>query len=149
MAIWQWLTKHATGIRRLVAACFFAAALALTLVSSFTHYAQTCTDQIARVGTVPTVRSCEPMSITAAPIIALLIGTVVLLLPDVSSVEIPGVVRIENQIKEQVRRQEELIGLVQNIRISQGQYTFIGLSEIAELLRRQPEKREDFERDDA
>jgi hypothetical protein len=89
------------------------------------------------------------MSITAAPIIALLIGAVVLLLPDVSSVEIPGVVRIENQIKEQVRRQEELIGLVQNIRISQGQYMFIGLPEIIEMLNRQPEKRQDFESDDA
>ena len=57
--------------------------------------------------------------------------------------------KIENQIKEQVRRQEELIGLVQNIRISQGQYTFIGLSEITELLKRQPKKRQDFESDDA
>jgi hypothetical protein len=134
-----------------VAACFFAAALVLILVSSFTHYAQICTDQIARVGTVPAVRSCEPMSITAAPIIALLIGAVVLLVRDVSSVEIPGVVRIENQIKEQARRQEELIGLVQNIRISQGQYTFIGLGlpEITELLKRLPEKREEFESDDA
>lgn len=130
-----------------MAACFFAAVLVLILVSSFTHYAQTCTDEIARVGTVPTVRSCEPMPITAAPIIVLLIGAVVLLLPDVSSVEIPGVVRIENQIKEQVRRQEELIGLVQNIRMSQGQYTFIGLSEIAEMLNRQQEKKRDFERD--
>jgi hypothetical protein len=98
---------------------------------------------------VPTVRSCDPISITAAPIIALLIGTVLLLLPDVSSVEIPGVVRIENQIKEQAKRQEELFRLVQNIKMSQGQYTFIGLSEIAELLRRQPEKRQDFESDDA
>jgi hypothetical protein len=91
------------------------------------------------------------MSITAAPIIALLIGAVVLLVRDVSSVEIPGVVRIENQIKEQARRQEELIGLVQNIRISQGQYTFIGLGlpEITELLKRLPEKREEFESDDA
>jgi hypothetical protein len=145
MTVWQRLTKHATGIRRLVAACFFAAALVLILVSSFTRYVQTCTDQIARVGTVPAVRSCEPMSITAAPIIVLLIGTVLLLLPDVSSVEIPGVVRIENQIKEQARRQEQLIGLVQNIRISQGQYTIIGLSEIAELLRRLPEKTEGFD----
>lgn len=132
-----------------MAAFFFGAVIALTLISYFTHYAQTCTDQIARVGAVPTVRSCDPMPITAAPIIALLIGTVVLLLPDVSSVEIPGVVRIENQIKEQAKRQEELIGLVQNIKMSQGQYTFIGLSEITELLKRQPEKRQDFESDDA
>jgi hypothetical protein len=139
------LTKHATGIRRLVAACLFAAALALTLISSFTHYAQACIDQIAGVGTVPTVRSCEPLAITAAPIIALLMGAVVLLLPDVSSVEIPGVVRIENQIKEHARRQEQLIGLVQNIKMSQGQYVFIGLAEITEMLNRQPEKRQDFE----
>lgn len=89
------------------------------------------------------------MSITAAPIIALLIGAVVLLLPDVASIEIPGIVRIESQIKEQTRKQDELIGLVQNIRMSQGQYTFIGLSEIVELLNRQPEKRQDFESDDA
>jgi hypothetical protein len=92
------------------------------------------------------------MSITAAPIMALLIGAVVLLLPDVSSVEIPGIVRIESQVKEQIRRQEELIGLVQNIRMSQGQYMFIGfpgLPEIVEMLNRQPAKRQGFESDDA
>jgi hypothetical protein len=89
------------------------------------------------------------MSITAAPVLALLIGAVVLLLPDVSSVEIPGIVRIENQIKEQASRQEELIGLVQNIRMSQGQYMFIGLQEIIDMLNRQQEKRQDFESDDA
>jgi hypothetical protein len=136
-----------------VAAFFFAAALVFIFVSNFTHYAQDCTDQIARVGTVPTIRSCGPMSITDAPIIALLIGAVMLLLPDVSSVEIPGIVRIENQIKEhedrQEKRQEELIGLVQNIRMSQGQYMFIGASDIIEMLNRLPEKNQDFESDDA
>jgi len=136
-----------------VAVCCFAAALALILVSNFTHYAQTCTDLIARVGTVPTVRSCGPISITDAPVIALFIGAVVLLLPDVSSVEVPGIVRIENRIKEQEekqeRRQEELIRLVQNIKMSQGQYTFIGVSELAEILKRLPKKGQDFESDDA
>jgi hypothetical protein len=89
------------------------------------------------------------MPITAAPVLVLLVCAVVLLLPDVSSVEIPGIVRIENQIKEQANRQEELLRLVQNINVSQAQYMFFGLQEIADMLNRQPEKRQDFESDDA
>jgi hypothetical protein len=89
------------------------------------------------------------MSITAAPVVVLLLGALLLLVPDVASIEIPGVVRVESQIKEQARRQEELIGIVQNIRMSQRQNIYIGLREIADLLERQPEKREIFESDDA
>lgn len=99
------------------------------------------------------VRSCEPISITDAPVIALVIGAVVLLLPDVASVEIPGIVRIENRIKEQEEKQEErqkeLVGLVQNIKMSQGQYMIIGVPEMVEMLKRAPEKQEELNSDDA
>lgn len=93
------------------------------------------------------------MSITDAPVIALFIGAVIFMLPDVASIEIPGIVRIENRIKEQEVRQEErqreLIGLVQNIKVSQGQYMFIGVAELKEMLERLPEKKEELDSDDA
>jgi hypothetical protein len=78
----RWLKDRSTSTRRLTAACFFAAALVLTLISSFTSYLQTCEEQIARVGTMPAVRTCGPMSITDAPILILFVAAGVLLLPE-------------------------------------------------------------------
>ena len=90
-----------------------------TLISSFTDHLQACTDQVARVGSVPVIRSCEPMPITAAPFLASFIGAAILLLPELIVLEIPGIVRIERQVKEQAQRQEEIIRLIQNVNMSQ------------------------------
>ena len=108
-------------LRRAAAACFFAAALVLTLVSSFTPYLQTCAEQIARVGTVPTVRTCDPMSIDTPAILILVIAAGVCLLPEWSVFEIPGILRVEKKVEEQGRRQEEMLHLLQQINVSQNQ----------------------------
>jgi hypothetical protein len=85
------------------------------------------------------------MPITAAPILAMFIGALILLLPDWAVLEIPGVVRIEKQVKEQAQRQDEILRLIQNINLSQKQQITI---EIAELVTRVVEKGRNFESDD-
>jgi hypothetical protein len=97
-AIRQWLAKL-DNIRRLLAVCLVVTCLVLTLLSSLTSSLRTCVDQIAMVGTVPAVRTCDPLSITSAPIMVLLIAAVVLLVPDlmkyVGKINIAGLIGIE------------------------------------------------------
>lgn len=123
----RWLVKHSRLLRRLAAACFFMAALTLTLLSSFTPYLQTCADQIARVGTVPTVRTCDPMSIDTPSILILVIAAGVCLLPEWNAFEIPGILRVEKKVEEQGRRQEEMFRLLQQINVSQHQNTTVAI----------------------
>ena len=151
----QWLGGWLTVTRRLLAACLFGAGLGLVSVSSLTSSLHTCVDQIARVGTVPTVRTCDPLSITDAPILVLLIGAVALLVPDLmkhlTGLEIPGVLRIESKVEEQGRRQEDIMRLIQQIQVSQNQnqnqQVIFSIAELAELVGLQPEKRRRFESD--
>lgn len=139
--------------RRLLAACLFGAGLVLTLVSSLTSSLHTCVDQIARVGTVATVRTCDPLSITDAPILVLLIAAVALLVPDLmkhlTGIEIPGVLRIERKVEEQAKRQEDILRLIQRIDVSQNQnqQVILTTAAVAELVGLQPEKRRRFESD--
>ena len=149
----QWLGGRLAVKRRLLAACLFGAGLVLTLVSSLTSSLHTCVGQIARVGTVPTVQTCDPLSITDAPILVLLIGAVALLVPDLmkhlTGLEIPGVLRIERKVEEQGRRQEDILRLIQQIDVSQNQnqQVILTTAAIAELVGLQPEKRRRFESD--
>lgn len=123
----RWSARHARIIRRLTAAAFFVAALVLTLISNFTPHLQACAEQIARVGTTPSVRTCDPMSIDTAPILILFIAAGVLLLPEWSVFEIPGVLRLEKQVREQAQRQEEILHLLQSITVSQNQNLTVGI----------------------
>jgi hypothetical protein len=144
-----------TVLRRLLATALFAAGLVLTLLSSLTPDLHTCTEQIARVGTVPEVRTCDPLSITAAPVLVLLIGSVALLTPDLmkyaTTFEIPGIIRIEKQVEEQGKRQEDILRLIQQIEVSQSQnqrqQVIFTTAEVAELVGLQSEKRRTFESD--
>lgn len=121
MRVGRWLAQPHL-LRRLAAAGFFAAALVLILISSFTSHLQTCAEQIARVGTVPTMRTCDPMSIDTAPVLILVIAAGVCLLPEWNVFEIPGVLRVEKKVEEQGRRQEEMFHLLlQQINVSQHQ----------------------------
>jgi len=121
-----WLGKHSQLLRRLGAAIFFLAALTLTLVSSFTSYLQTCADQVVRVGNVPTVRTCGPMSIDTPPVLILIIAAGVCLLPEWNVFEIPGFLRVERKIEEQGkkveeqgRRQDEIVRILQQVQQTQ------------------------------
>lgn len=107
--------------RRILAGLLVAAWIATTWISFETPYLQVCTDQIARVGNVPLVRSCDSLSLTDAPLLVLLGAAVLLLLPDVTSLEIPGIVRLERRIEAQVDRQEEIAEDIRNL-VQQNQH---------------------------
>jgi hypothetical protein len=117
----RWLAAHQQPLRRFAAAGFFVAALTLTLISSLSAHLQVCSEQIARVGTIPAVRTCDSMSINTAPILILVIAAGVCLLPEWSVFEIPGVLRVEKKVEEQGRRQEEMLRILQQINVSQSQ----------------------------
>jgi hypothetical protein len=123
----RWLANHPRLLRRLAAAGFFVAALVLALMSSLTAHLQTCAEQIARVGTVPAVRTCGPMSIDSPPILILVILGGVCLLPEWNVFEIPGVLRVERKVDEQGRRQEEMLRLLQQINVYQHQSLTVDL----------------------
>jgi hypothetical protein len=98
-----------------------AAWIALTWISFQTSYLQVCTDQVARVGNTALVRSCDPLSLTDAPLLALVGTAVLLLLPDVSSLEIPGILRLERRVEAQVDRQEKIAEEIKNL-VQQNQH---------------------------
>jgi hypothetical protein len=107
--------------RRILAGLLVAAWIAATWISFETSYLQVCTDQIVRVGNAPLVRSCDPLSLTDAPLLVLVGAAVLLLLPDVSSLEIPGILRLERRIESQVNRQEKIAEEIKNL-VQQNQH---------------------------
>jgi hypothetical protein len=82
------------------------------------------------------------MTITDAPALALLIGAAVLLFPELTILEIPGVVRLEREVQDQGRRQDEIIRQIQNMNVlaQSQQITISLLGSIAQL----PEKDREF-----
>lgn len=126
--------------------------LVVLWVSFQTHYLHICHDQIARVGSVALQNSCQPLAITDAPTLALLVGAAVLLLPDLSALEISGIFRLERQLKEQARRQDDIVAMIHKLEMSQRvevHYNTVAATavRVGELAVLQDEKREDFESD--
>lgn len=110
-----------TSARRILAVLLVAAWIVVTWISFETSYLQVCSDHIARVGNAPLVRSCDPLGLTDAPLLVLLGAAVLLLLPDVSSLEIPGILRLERRIEAQVDRQEKIAEEIKNL-VQQNQH---------------------------
>jgi len=140
-----------TKARRAGAATLLLGWLVVIWVSFQTPYLHTCDDQIARVGDVALPRSCRPLSITDGPTLALLVGAGVLLFPDLSALEIPGVLRLERQVKEQAKRQEEIVAMVHRLEVAKHQevnvYADVAAADAAkvvELAAQQEEKRHLF-----
>jgi hypothetical protein len=102
-------------LRRVLAIVFILSWASIAWVSYQTSHLQQCQEQVARVGNSPLVKSCGPLSLTDPPMLALLIVACVLILPDLSSIEIPGVIRLEREIEKQAIRQDELAGMVQRL----------------------------------
>jgi hypothetical protein len=90
---------------------------------------------------VPTVRTCDPMSIDTPPVLILVIAAGVCLLPEWNVFEIPGLLRMEKKVEEQGRRQEEMFRLLQQINVSQRQNLTVALMRSFDEL---PEKTEAF-----
>jgi len=141
------------GARRALAGVLLAGWLAMLMVSAWTTHLQVCSDQVARVGTAALVKSCGSLSITDAPSLALLVVVVILLLPDLSSLEIPGVLRVERKLEEQTKRQEDIAAMIQRLELSVTQRVEVFnvndvgsmAVRIGELAAQQAEKREQFE----
>jgi hypothetical protein len=106
-------------LRRVLAIVFILSWASISWISYQTSHLQQCQEQVARVGSAALVKSCGPLSLTDPPMLALLIVACVLILPDLSSIEIPGVIRLEREIEKQAIRQDELAGMVQNLTVQQ------------------------------
>jgi hypothetical protein len=144
-------TSHLTTVRRGAVAALLLGWLVVLWISFETPDLHTCVDQIARVGNSALVRSCQPLSITDAPALALLIAAGLLLLPDLSAFEIFGLFRLERQIQEQARRQGDILAAIHKLEVSQRVevYNQVGATaaRVGELAVLQDEKRESFESD--
>lgn len=145
-------TSGLTKTRRVLAAALLLGWLVVLWISFQTHYLQACDDQIARVGRVALMRSCKPLSVTDAPALALLVSAGVLLIPDLSALEIAGVFRLERQLKEQAKRQDEIVAMIRTLEMSQRvevHYNEVGSRavKVGELAVLQDEKREQFDSD--
>lgn len=136
--------------RRILVALLLLGFVAAIWVSFQTSYLHTCEDFVARVGKMPLATSCRPLSVTDGPMIALLIVIGILLLPEVSALEIPGVIRLERELKEQGEKQREIMAAINRLEISQHQEFHLNFdAKLGELVGEQAEKRRQFESDAA
>lgn len=141
------------GVRRGLAGVLLTGWLAMLMVSAWTTQLQVCNDEVARVGSTALVKSCGSLSITDAPSLALLVVVGILLFPDLSSLEIPGVLRVERKLEEQAKRQEDIAAMIQRLELSIAQRVEVFnvndvgslAAKIGELVAQQAEKREQFE----
>jgi hypothetical protein len=140
-----------TLVRRIAAGALILGWLVVLWISFQTPYLHACDDEVARVGSTALAKSCRPLSLSDAPTLALLVVALVLLIPDVSALEIPGLFRLERQLREQdVRQQErqaEIVGLIQRLEVNQSVYNVFDIARIAELVGQQNEKRQRFDGD--
>jgi hypothetical protein len=83
--------------------------------------------------------------------LAVLIIVGILLLPEITVLEIPGVLRLERELKDQAKRQDDILATVNRLEISQRQhqqvYNVFDAAKLAELVGLQDEKRQQFESD--
>jgi len=101
--------------RRIAAGGFMLAWIAVAWISYQTPYLHACTEQIAQVGNSAQVRSCGPLSLLDPPLLVLLVAGGLLMVPDLSAIEIPGILRLEREVQDQRKSQEELVRTVQNL----------------------------------
>jgi hypothetical protein len=66
-----------------------------------------CGDALASTGDQGVVRVCRPVAITDAPVLGGLLLILLLLLPDLSEIGIPGFLSLKRQVREQESRLEE------------------------------------------
>lgn len=146
--------------RRVAVAVALLTALFVVWFSFLTSHLQTCDDQVAEVGRAALVKSCRPMTVTDAPILALLIVAGLLLWPELAALEIFGVFRLERRIEAQAKRQEDIVTMIHRLEVSisqqqsQEQRTQVNLNLVSQTAARagelavlQDEKREQFESD--
>ena len=98
--------------------CLAAALGGLTLALYVRDWA-VCRDEIAQVGSSPTVRTCRPMELTDPPFVLIAIAIVALVVPGISKFAIPGLLEIEREVSRQGTRQDQLASDIADIRMVQ------------------------------
>lgn len=74
----------------------------LLLVSVFLTWDRTvCGDELANTGDQGAVRVCRPVAISDAPVVGGILLILLLLLPDLSEIGIPGFLSLKRQVREQ------------------------------------------------
>lgn len=102
------LARHSHLLRQAASALLVAVVAVVVAISALTPHLRVCDDIVARVGSKPTFTSCQPLEITAAPVILILILALGFILPDVRRISIAGVVELEREVREQQQRVEQL-----------------------------------------
>lgn len=90
--------------KKLIKAARWSAAggiLLLTFVFFISHNWVICDQKLAAVGTQAVVKVCHSPSFTDLPVIAILLLVVLLLLPDLSEVGVPGLFSLKRQVEQQ------------------------------------------------
>ena len=135
------------SLRHYGAAAVLLLAVALTVASSFAHDSplRQCQDVVATVGEAPVVETCRPLSVTDGPVLLLLTVFLVLLLPDVKSIKIAGVLELEREVKE-TRTEVEVLGsrvlaLSQNFEVN----LHVSPGLVERVYERTPESRAEFQ----
>jgi hypothetical protein len=95
--------------------------------------------------------SCRRLSISDAPSLALLAAACAFLLPDLSAIEVPGLFRLERQLKKQgrrqVERQAEIVEMIHRLEVNQSVYNVFDVAQLADLVVRQNERRQRIDTD--
>jgi hypothetical protein len=75
-----------------------------------------------------------------------------LFLPDLTSLEIPGILRVERKLDEQARRQDEIASMIQRLELSIAQRVEVNINDVGSMTARvvrladqQEEKREQLD----
>lgn len=66
-----------------------------------------CEDKLATTGTNAVVRVCRPLAVTDPPVAGALLLVVLLLLPDLAEVGIPGFLTLKRRVEQQEEKVEQ------------------------------------------
>jgi hypothetical protein len=90
--------------KKLIKAARWSVAGGILLLSSIffiSHDWVICDQKLAAVGTHPVVKVCHSPSLTDLPVIAILLLVLLLLLPDLSEVGVPGLISLKGKVEQQ------------------------------------------------
>jgi hypothetical protein len=90
--------------KKLMKAARWSVAGGILLLSSIffiSHNWVICDEKLAAVGTHAVVKVCHSPSVTDLPVIAIFLFVVLLLLPDLSEVGVPGLISLKRQVEQQ------------------------------------------------
>lgn len=103
-----------------LAVCVALLLLGYVIASNSHEALQSCSDQLPD-GQVGSIRVCEPVAATDAPVMLGVLLVALLLLPDFAEIAVPGLVSLKRRVETQEHRQERFEERLQAIAVSQSQ----------------------------